>query len=82
MSHINRSKKNAIFVFCFWVGGISYRERGKVLTPASFAMASQKTKEECNQELYKRSWLSMIKNKNQLQTSHCVQDDKINSMLL
>jgi hypothetical protein len=53
-----------------------------VLAPTSFAMVLKKTKEECIQELNKRMWLSMIENKNQLQTSHCVQDVQISSMLL
>jgi hypothetical protein len=49
------------------------------LAPASFAMASKKTEEECSQELNKRMWLSVIENQNQLQTSHCVQNVKISS---
>jgi hypothetical protein len=51
-----------------------------VLAPTSFAMASKKTEEECSQELNERMWLSVIENKNQLQTSHCVQDTEICSM--
>ena len=36
------------------VGGISYRPRGKVLAPASFAISSNKTEEDCSQELNER----------------------------
>ena len=53
-----------------------------MLTTTSFVVASKKTEEECNQELIKRMWLLVIENKNQLQTSHCVQDIKISSKLL
>jgi hypothetical protein len=49
------------------------------LEPGSFAMASKKTEEEFSQELNERMWLSIIEIKNQLQTSHCVQDVEISS---
>ena len=57
-------------------------ERGEVLAPTSFAMASKKIEEDCSQELNERMWLSMIENKNQFQTSHCVQYTEISSMPL
>ena len=42
------------FIICFRVGGFSYIERGKVLAPASFAMALTKTEEEGSQKLNER----------------------------
>lgn len=50
-----------------------------MLALASFVMASKKTEEEYSHELKERIWLSVIENKNQHQTSHCVQDIKISS---
>jgi hypothetical protein len=64
VSH-NLEPKYALIVF-LRVRGISYTERGKVLAPASFAMVSKKTEEECCQKLNERMWLSLIENKNQL----------------